>query len=113
MNFFPCHLRIEAGKTFLHCPWFQLAIDEKRVTGGVVSGEWVGQTLLSGARQECLAHPAHSPLTTHDSLPLKETTHHSPNEILLGVRPYDLHVVEPSQADAIVRVETVERLGHQ
>ena len=92
MNFFPCHLRIEAGKTSLECPWFQLAVDSIRAAHAVSGG-----TSLT-------------PCAAPNSRP---TVNHSPNEILLGVRPYDLHLVDPSQADAVARVETVERFGHQ
>jgi multiple sugar transport system ATP-binding protein len=34
-------------------------------------------------------------------------------EILLGIRPYDIHLVDPSQADAMARVEVVETSGPQ
>ncbi len=50
-------------------PFWKTRGQQTRVSGGVVSGE-VGQTLLSGARQECLAHPFQdSPLATHHSPP--------------------------------------------
>ncbi len=99
MNFFPCHLRIEAGKTSLHCPWFQLAIDSIKAAHDNIGAAHA----VSGGTSLTPCAAPNSPLTTHDS----------PHEILLGVRPYDLHVVDPSQADVVARVEAVERLGHQ
>jgi multiple sugar transport system ATP-binding protein len=99
MNFFPCHLRIEAGKASLECPWFQLSIDSIRAAHDDIGA---AHAVSGGTSLTACAAP-NSPLTTH----------HSPNEILLGVRPYDLHLVDPSQADAVARVEAVERLGHQ
>jgi multiple sugar transport system ATP-binding protein len=99
MNFFPCRLRIEAGKTSLQCPWFQLSIDNIRAAHDDIGGAHA----VSGGTSLTPCAAPNSPLTTH----------HSPHEILLGVRPYDLHVVDPSHADVVARVEAVERLGHQ
>ena len=97
MNFFPCQIRNEGGQTFLECPWFQLPINigaAPEVSGHEVSGD----------------HASPSAQATRNS-PL--TARHLEDEILLGVRPYEVHLVEPNQADAVVRVEAIEHLGHQ
>ena len=72
MNFFPCTLQHDGGKTRLEGPIFSLEIKTTH----------------------------HSPLTTHSSL-------------LLGVRPHDIRLVAPSEADVCGRIDVIEPLGHE
>jgi multiple sugar transport system ATP-binding protein len=97
MNFFPCQLRAEAGKPSLQTLWFQLPLDETR---GAAQGKGAAHSAIGGGTPLIRSAASNSSLTPQD-------------EMLLGVRPYDVHPVDPDQADATARVETVERHGHQ
>jgi ABC-type sugar transport system ATPase subunit len=110
MNLFAGHLRIEAGTTLLECPWFQLSLDEIKAacpaSGIAIKG--AAHEVGGGSTSLTPCAAANSPPSTLHSL-----THGSAGEILLGVRPYDLHLVDRAQADAVAHVETIERIGNQ
>src|SRR5207244_2805684 len=90
MNFFPCALRSGEGGVHLVSPWFRIPIAEQR-------------ELRTGLTQARSASEGTSPRWRFGLV----------SEVLLGVRPHDITLVDPGDADAVAGVDVIQPLGSE